>query len=179
MRDVHDNLLPDGVVGHVADRLLLVRHGLSGVDNILEHGSLPTRGEHGGSPIGRIVGGVGVRGQEGGWCSDLSILQDLLEVERQVGGNDAHIKQVLYVFKLALLEVAEDVELLQRDINEQEELNKVYLSHSLPLNMCNVFYLIAHQRLAVLQMVSLHDGRAMEFGQRMSAPVLAEEGGLN
>lgn len=43
VRDVHDDLLPDGVVGHEGDGLLFVRHGLSGVDNILEHGSLPTQ----------------------------------------------------------------------------------------------------------------------------------------
>lgn len=55
----------------------------------------------------------------------MGISQDLLEVERQVSGNDAHVKQVLHVFKLALLEVAEDVELLQKmeKKKKQEELN--------------------------------------------------------
>lgn len=50
-RDVHYDLLPDGVVGHKGDRLLLIRHGLGGVDYILEHGSLSTWGEHRGSLI--------------------------------------------------------------------------------------------------------------------------------
>lgn len=111
-RDLHDNLLPNGVVGHIGDGLLLVRHGLGGVDDVLEHGSLPTRGEHGGSLIGPLLwrAGSGWYGGSGGG----GLSWDLLEVERQVGGNDAHVEQVLHVLKLALLEVAEDVELLRK-----------------------------------------------------------------
>ena len=37
----------------------------------------------------------------------------LLEVERQISGDDADVKQVLYRFELSLLEVAENVEALE------------------------------------------------------------------
>lgn len=45
--------------------------------------------------------------------------------------------------------------------------------------MCNVSYLLAHQRLAVLQVVSLHDGRAVQFGQRMRAPTVTGRGTID
>lgn len=40
--------------------------------------------------------------------------ENALEIKGQVGGNDANIKQVLHGLKLPLLEVAEDVETLQK-----------------------------------------------------------------
>lgn len=38
---------------------------------------------------------------------------NLLEVKRQVCGNDADVKQVLHGLELTLLEVTEDVQVLQ------------------------------------------------------------------
>lgn len=43
----------------------------------------------------------------------LCVQLNLLEVKRQVCGNDADVKQVLHVLKLTLLEVTEDVQALQ------------------------------------------------------------------
>lgn len=62
--------------------------------------------------------------------------------------------------------------------SQSELLSLVSLSLFL-LNTCNVSYLLAHQRLAVLQVVSLHDGRAVEFGQRMRAPTVTGRGTID
>lgn len=86
------------------------------------------------------------------------------------------------MFKLPFLEVAEDVELLQKNKEKEKKPRSeidsllVNLSHSPPWDTCNVSDLLGHQRLAILQVVSLHDGRAVEFGQRMSAPVSGRGG---
>lgn len=45
--------------------------------------------------------------------SSLRTSKDLLEIQGQVGGDNADVKQVLHMLKLALLEVAEDVQYLQ------------------------------------------------------------------
>lgn len=45
--------------------------------------------------------------------SSLRTLKHLLEIQGQVGGNNADVKQVLHMLKLALLKVAEDVQYLQ------------------------------------------------------------------
>lgn len=37
---IHDDFLPDGVVGNVSRGLFFIRHRLRGVHNVLEHGSL-------------------------------------------------------------------------------------------------------------------------------------------
>lgn len=42
---IHDDFLSGGIVGDVADGLLLICHWLCGVHNVLEHGSLSARGE--------------------------------------------------------------------------------------------------------------------------------------
>lgn len=52
--------------------------------------------------------------QSTGQQCECGISRDLLEVKGQIGGDDAYIKQVLHVLKLALLEVAEDVQCLQK-----------------------------------------------------------------
>ena len=44
--------------------------------------------------------------------------ENLLEVKCQVSGDDADVKHVLYVLKLTLLEVAEDVQGLRGDGQE-------------------------------------------------------------
>ncbi|TNN50287.1 hypothetical protein EYF80_039512 [Liparis tanakae] len=45
---------------------------------------------------------------------------NLLEVKRQVGGDDADVEQVLHVLKLLLLEVAEDVQALRETTTQSE-----------------------------------------------------------
>lgn len=40
IRNVHDDFLPDGVVGNESRGLFFIRHRLCGVHDILEHGSL-------------------------------------------------------------------------------------------------------------------------------------------
>lgn len=128
MSYIHDNFLPDGVVGDVGDGLLLVCHRLCGVDYVLEHGSLPAQSQ---------TGEVAVRNTDNrrsaGWQSECGISGDLLEVKGQIGGDDADIKQVLHVLKLALLEVAEDVQCLQEGVrNGRSEL-------FLPFNLYLIF----------------------------------------
>lgn len=56
--------------------------------------------------------------------------ENLLEVKGQVSGNDADVEQVLHRLKLTLLEVAEDVQVLQRDNEERSECVSVHLSES-------------------------------------------------
>ncbi len=45
--------------------------------------------------------------------SECSISENLLDVKSEISGNDANVEQVLHMLKLALLEVAEDVQALQ------------------------------------------------------------------
>lgn len=47
----HDDFLPGGIVGDVADPLLLIWDALHGLDDFLEHGSLPA-----GQEIGQSYG---------------------------------------------------------------------------------------------------------------------------
>lgn len=54
-------------------------------------------------------------------------LKHLLEIQGQVGGDNADIKQVLHMLKLALLEVAEDVQYLQETKRDGQQ------AHPLPL----------------------------------------------
>lgn len=44
-----------------------------------------------------------------------TILNPLLEVKGEIGGNDADFKQMLDCFKLALLKVLEDVQILHKE----------------------------------------------------------------
>lgn len=101
---IHDDFLSGGVVGDEADGLLLVRHRLGGVHDVLEHGSLSVVGRRRKQSDGRKTH----------WqvAAYLSPSVHLLEVKRQVSGNDANIEQMLHVLELSLLEVAEDVEFL-------------------------------------------------------------------
>lgn len=134
MSYVHDNFLPDGVVGDEGDGLLLVCHRLCGVDYVLEHGSLPAESQTGEAAVRNTD-----NHRSAGRQCECGISRDLLEVKGQIGGNDADIKQVLHVLKLALLEVAEDVQCLQEGVrNGGSEL-------FLPFNLyffCFVFVLV-------------------------------------
>lgn len=108
--DSHDDFLPGGVVGDVADLFLLLCDPLHGLHDFLEHGSLPDRREDGGvlARAKRQTRGVAV----GGGAVLLALY--LLEVKGEIGGDDADFKQVLDGFKLPLLEVLEDVQVLQK-----------------------------------------------------------------
>lgn len=76
------------------------------------------------------------------------------------------------MLKLALLEVAEDVQFLWETVKRGQTVCV------LPLSLFCFFYLLSndasylvgHECLAVLQMVPLHDGGAMKFSQRMGTP---------
>lgn len=108
MSYIHDNFLSDGVVGDEGDGLLLVCHRLCGVDYVLEHGSLPAQSQTSEAAVRKTD-----NQRSAGRQCECSVSRDLLEVKGQIGGDDADIKQVLHVLKLALLEVAEDVQCLQ------------------------------------------------------------------
>lgn len=134
MSYIHDNFLPGGVVGDEGDGLLLVCHRLCGVDYVLEHGSLPAQSQ---------TGEVAVRNTDnhpsaGRQCED-GISRDLLEVKGQIGGDDADIKQVLHMLKLALLEVAEDVQRLQEGVRNGK--SELFLPFNLYLFFLFVFWL--------------------------------------
>lgn len=50
----------------------------------------------------------------------LRTLKHLLEIQGQVCGDNTDVKQVLHMLKLALLEVAEDVQYLQETKRQSE-----------------------------------------------------------
>lgn len=78
---------------------------------------------------------------------------------------------MLHVLKLALLEVAEDVQALQETAQRGSKCAIQVLYTNIFLTLCNhLSYLLAHERLAELQMVPLHDGGAVKFSQGMHAP---------
>lgn len=76
---------------------------------------------------------------------------------------------MLHSLKLTLLEVAEDVETLQEEATIGQTPSPVpnYWIWIWPVN---VSYLLSHECLAVLQVVPLHDGSAVKFGQRRCTP---------
>lgn len=114
---IHDDFLPDGVVGNISRGLFFVCHWLRGIHDVLEHGSLS---------VWRVTGHIN-------WAAFLQLLRarlrlavllrlaltvaaNLLEVKRQICGDDADVEQVLHILKLTLLEVAEDVQALREII---------------------------------------------------------------
>lgn len=105
------------------------------------------------------------------WC--VIARKNLLEVKGQISGDDADVKQVLHVLELALLEVAEDVQGLRETVESGQKRRRLFPFMIFLFFITCFNYLFTHERLAVLQMVPLHDGGAVEFSQRMRTP--AEE----
>lgn len=58
----------------------------------------------------------------------------------------------------------------RRTVNMRVSFPKYHLSLMFHLLSNNVSYLLSHERLAVLQMVPLHDGGAVQFSERGRAP---------
>lgn len=53
-------------------------------------------------------------------------LHNLLEVQSQISGDDADVKQVLYGLKLTLLKVAEDIQALKSRKKNKKKKNKTH-----------------------------------------------------
>lgn len=65
---------------------------------------------------------------------EATILNRLLEVKGEIGGNDADFKQMLDGFKLALLKVLEYVQVLHRE--KMSRTKSVYLPHDEMSDCC-------------------------------------------
>ena len=102
--NLHHNLLPGCVVGDVVDLLFLLRNPLHAFHDFLEHGSLPERREM--CQI-LITPGLSLAGIK---CYKYFCY--LLEIKGEISGNNANFKQMLHGFKLTLLEVLEDIQVL-------------------------------------------------------------------
>lgn len=96
--------------------------------------------------------------------------KNLLEVKGQISCDDADVKQVLHVLELTLLEVAEDVQGLRETVESGQKRRRLFPFVIFLFFITCFNYLFTHERLAVLQMVPLHDGGAVEFSQRMCTP---------
>lgn len=126
---VHDDFLPGRVVGDVANLFLFIPHWLCGVHNVLEHGSLSVRVQrdkiseenkgrkkHIDQPLLNFSAPLALAATSQHASIECSISKHLLEIKGQIGGNDAHIKEVLHMLKLALLEVAKYIQALQEKV---------------------------------------------------------------
>lgn len=86
-----------------------------------------------------------------------------LEIKRQVSGDDGDVGEVNDVVDLTSVQILVDVQRLQ----ERREVRSKTFSTFPPFTS----HLVRQDELPELQVVSLQDGRAVQFGQRVPGPV--------
>lgn len=105
IRSLHDDLLPGGVVGDVADFIFLVWNSLHRIHDLLEHRSLPGSEEN-----KSVIFPESPPKKAKRRPTDVNVL----EIKGEVSRDDANFKQMLHGLKLALLQVLEDIQVLER-----------------------------------------------------------------